>query len=123
MLMQELFWRGIMKMGASPNDPSRQVAVFNPEFVAKLPERAAEMEKFRWIAGAWNHENEVPATSVSPAYTDIGSSNFCLKDNWICMVAADGREIRQITFDPFSSQWIYVLTEGPMESCAHRRVG
>jgi hypothetical protein len=39
MLMQELFSRGIMKMGASRNDPSRQVGVFNREFVAKLPAR------------------------------------------------------------------------------------
>jgi hypothetical protein len=112
MLMQELFSRGIMKMGASRNDPSRQVGVFNREFVAKCQHGAAEIEKFWWIIGSWNHENEVPATSVSPSYTDIGSSNFCLKDNCICIVAADGREIRQITFDPFSRQWIYVLTEG-----------
>ena len=72
------------------------------------------MEKFRWLAGEWNYENEVPATRVSPAYTDIGSSRFslCEKDSWICLVAPEGQETRHITFDPFSKQWIYVLIQG-----------
>ena len=67
MLMERLFSSGIMKMGPSRLDPQRQVGVFNPASVAGLPElRAAETEKFRWIAGEWNYENAVPATSVSP---------------------------------------------------------
>ena len=113
MLMEELFSRGIMTLGASRIDPNRQVGVFNSDLVSKLPAlRAMEMEKFRWIVGEWNYENEVPATTVSPAYIDIGSAKYCEKSNWICLVAPDGREIRQITFDPFSKQWIYVLIEG-----------
>jgi hypothetical protein len=31
---------------------------------------------------------------------------------WVCAVAPDGREERQITFDPFSRQWMYALTRG-----------
>ena len=113
MLIEELFSRGIMTMGPSRNDPSRQVGIFNSAFVAKLPAlRTTEMEKFAWIAGEWNYENEVPATRVSPPYVDIGSAKYCEKGGWICLLALDGREIRQITFDPFSTQWIYVLLEG-----------
>lgn len=115
MLMEELFSRGIMKMGPSRVDPGRQVGIFNTDFVSKLPAlRATEMGKFRWLAGEWNHENRVPATRVSPAYTDIGSSRFslCEKDSWVCLVLADGKEVHNITFDPFSRQWIYVLTLG-----------
>src|SRR5580692_10050690 len=29
--------------------------------------------------------------------------------NWFCSVSLDGRESPQITYDPFSTQWIYVL--------------
>ena len=115
MLIEELFSRGVMKMGASRVDPGRQVGTFNLEFVSKLPAlRAAEMEKFRWLAGEWNHENHVPATRASPAYTDVGSSRFSLseKDSWVCLVTSDGQQVRNITFDPFSKQWIYVLTQG-----------
>jgi hypothetical protein len=114
-LIEELFLSGVMTMGASKADPDRQVGVFRPEAVAHLPAvRAAEMAKFRWIAGEWNYENVVPATRLSPAYTDVGSTrfSFCEKDAWICAVAADGRENRNITFDPFSRQWIYMLTQG-----------
>lgn len=115
MLMRELFSRGIMTMGPSRSDPSRQVGVFNRDLISSLPAlRAAEMEKFRWLAGEWSHENHVPATPVSPAYTDTGVSRFslCEKESWICFVAPDGRESRHITFDPFSRQWIYVLLMG-----------
>lgn len=115
MLIERLFSSGIMTMGLSRLDPSRQVGVFNPAAIAGLPAlRAAEIEKFRWIIGEWNHENIVPATSVSPAYVDAGISRFAICENgaWICAVAADGRETQQITFDPFSSRWIYVLTRG-----------
>ncbi len=115
MLMERLFSSGIMKMGPSRVDPDRQVGVFNPGFVAGLPElRAAEMEKFRWLAGEWSYENAVPATSISPAYSDVGSARFSFqeKTNWVCMVAPDGEEIPHIAFDPFSKQWIYLLMRG-----------
>ena len=115
MLMEQLFFRGIMAMGPSRVDPNRQVGVFNKEYIADLPAlRSSEMEKFRWLVGEWVHENHVPATRCSPAYTDVGSSrfSFCEKDSWICALAPDGREIPNITFDPFSKQWIYVLTRG-----------
>ena len=115
MLIEELFSRGVMTMGASKADPARQVGVFRPEAVAALPAlRAAEIGKFRWIAGEWSYENRVPATRCNPAYTDIGTQRFSLgeKGAWICSVAPDGREGRLITYDPFSRQWIYVLTQG-----------
>ena len=88
MLMEQLFSRGIMQMGPSRVDPERQVGVFNPAFVAGLPAlRAAEMEKFRWMAGEWTYENKVPATRVSPAYADSGSARFTFNEkiNWISL--------------------------------------
>ena len=115
MLIEELFTSGIMKMGPSRIDPDRQVGVFNPDVISGLPAlRAAEMEKLRWLTGEWSFENQVPATPASPAYTDIGSCTYSLneKTNWLCILAPDGREIQQITFDPFSRQWIYVLLQG-----------
>jgi len=115
MLMEDLFSSGIMAMGPSRVDPNRRVGVFNPGFVAGLPAlRAAEMERFRWIAGEWDHENAVPATRLSPAYTDIGTGRFSIdaKGEWVCLVAPDGRETPQITFDPFSRQWLYMLMRG-----------
>jgi hypothetical protein len=113
--MEELFSSGVMMMGPSRHDPERQVGIFNPGAVAGLPAlRATEMEKFRWIEGEWDHENSVPGTAVSPAYTDAGRSRFALdaKNDWVCAVALDGTLTTQITFDPFSRQWIYVLTRG-----------
>ena len=115
MLMERLFSSGIMQMGPSRLDPTRQVGVFNPAAVAALPAlRTAEMESFRWIGGDWNYENEVPQTRVSPAYTDIGSARFSFneKTGWVCMVAPDGQETPNVTFDPFSKQWIYLLIKG-----------
>lgn len=115
MLIEELFSRGVMEMGASRVDPERQVGVFRPEALSEFPAiRAAEMEKFRWIVGEWNYKNRVPATRLSPAYTDIGSFTFslCEKDTWICQIAPDGKENRNITFDLFSRRWMYVLTQG-----------
>jgi len=115
MLIEELFSKGVMTMGPSRVDPTRQVGVFRPEAISQLPAlRSAEMEKFRWIEGEWNYENRVPATRLSPAYTDVGVSRFSLgeKDAWVCSVAANGAQTRSITFDPFSRQWIYVLTLG-----------
>lgn len=115
MLMERLFSTGIMQMGPSRVDPSRQVGVFAPERVAGISAlRASELQKFAWIRGEWEHENSVPATSLSPAYSDIGISRFGFGEGgaWICALAPDGREIPQITFDPFSRQWIYLLTRG-----------
>lgn len=115
MLMERLFSEGIMRMGPSRVDPNRQVGVFNPERVAGLPAlRSSALQKFAWIQGEWEHENRVPATTVSPAYSDIGTSRFGLGEGgaWICALGPDGREIPQITFDPFSRQWVYLLTRG-----------
>ena len=112
MLMQELFSKGIMTMGPSRIDPERQVGIFNPEAVAGMPAlRTQEMEKFLWLVGEWNYENVVPSTPYSPAYGDIGSMKYALSadKNWFCSVLLDGRESPQITYDPFSTQWIYVL--------------
>ena len=115
MLMEQLFSTGIMKMGPSRIDPARQVGVFSPDSIGGLPAlRASELEKFRWLAGAWAYENSVPATRVSPAYADAGSATFSFNDktNWISMVAPDGTETPNITYDPFSRQWIYLLMRG-----------
>ena len=115
MLIERLFSTGIMQMGPSRVDPQRQVGVFNPAALAGLPAlRSAELARFRWIAGEWTYNNAVPATAVSPAYSDIGAARFSFneKTNWICMVGPDGEEIPQITFDPFSRQWIYLLIKG-----------
>ena len=115
MLMAELFSRGIMVMGPSRVDPSRQVGVFKPDYIAGLPAlRAGELEKFRGIVGEWNHENAVPATRSNPDHLDTGSSRYALGEggNWVCIVASNGREIPLITFDPFSRQWIYTLNNG-----------
>ena len=102
-------------MGPARNDPTRQVGVFNPDFLSTLPAlRQAEMEKFRWIEGEWNSANRVPATATNPAYTDVSSGRyrFCEKGNWLCLVDRSGAERRFITFDPFSRQWIYLLMDG-----------
>src|SRR6266516_5219221 len=115
MLIEQLFSRGVMKMGPSRVDPSRQTGIFNPDVVSSLQAlRTSEMERFRWLAGEWNYENDVPATRANPAYTDIGSSRFSFseKDGWIYLLGTDGRENPNITFDPFSRQWIYVLIRG-----------
>ena len=94
-------------------DPERKVGVFHPEAVAGLSSlRADELAKFAWLTGEWSFENRVPETRCSPAYTDAGSSSFCERDGWICLVARDGAERRNITFDPLSRQWIYVLAHG-----------
>ncbi|HEY2861793.1 MAG TPA: hypothetical protein VGJ21_25560 [Terracidiphilus sp.] len=114
-LMKELFSKGIMQMGPSRVDPARQVGVFNLAALAGFPAlRAAEMEKFRWITGEWDSENLVPATDVSPAYCDIGIGRYAIdaRGEWVCMVSPEGAQTPQITFDPFSHQWIYVLMRG-----------
>jgi hypothetical protein len=115
MLIEELFARGIMKMGPSALDPGRQVGVFNMELVATLPaKRLAALESMKWLAGEWTAENIVPATAHNPAYVDLQVYKYAIgeKGNWICGVGRDGRERPFITFDPFSGQWMYVLAEG-----------
>lgn len=115
MLMEELFSRGIMTMGPSRNNAGAQVGIFNSSVVSKLPAlRAKAMEKFYWLVAQWSYENHVPASRLNPAYIDTGCSKFSMNENnsWICAVAPDGSETPQITFDPFSEQWIYVLLRG-----------
>ena len=115
MVIEHLFSSGLMQMGPSRIDPTRQVGIFNPEALAGLPAlRSAKVEELRWIVGEWNYENRVPATRANPAYSDIGIGRYilCEKSNWICRIAADGRELPHITFDPFSRQWMYLLTNG-----------
>lgn len=102
-------------MGPSRVDPTREVGVFNSDFIATLPaQRTAEMKKFHWILGEWNYENAVPATTESPAYSDIGTARYTLSDDgaWLCHAGPDGRPIQDITYDPFSRQWMYVLLRG-----------
>jgi hypothetical protein len=115
MLIHDLFAAGIMTMGPSKIDPERQVGVFNSMFISNLSTlREKEMEKVRWLVGEWNYENEVPATSLSPAYTDVGVGRFKLGTDGSCinLVARDGTETPNITFDPFSKQWIYMVIRG-----------
>jgi len=115
MLMEELFARGIMRMGPAPNETNRQTGVFNMEFLKTLPaKRHAEMSKMLWLAGEWNAENTVPASAYNPAYTDLQVYKYVVGEQgtWICGIARDGREKPFITFDPFSEQWMYVLAEG-----------
>lgn len=114
MLIEDLFAQGVMTMGPSRADPSRQVGVFAPKAIEGLSvARAAEMERFRWIVGEWEYENHVPATRLSPAYADVGTQRFAISaDGWVCNVSPDGSQHRCLTFDPFSRQWIYVLTRG-----------
>ena len=115
MLIEQLFARGVMTMGPSPRDPNRQVGVFPSELITEVAKtRAAELEKFRWIAGSWSYENHVPATAQNPAYVDAGRTSYSVVEmnGWICANLPDGRQEQQITFDPFSKQWIFVLTRG-----------
>jgi hypothetical protein len=77
MLMAELLEKDIMVMGPSRDDPQRQVGVLNKELVVTLPAaRLAEMEKVKWLSGEWTAINKVPASHVSPAYTDINTSTL-----------------------------------------------
>jgi hypothetical protein len=70
----------------------------------------------RWRSSAGgSYENRVPATRVSPAYTDTGTQTFslCERNEWVCIVSPDGREHRNITFEPFSEA---------MDLCANARI-
>ncbi len=102
-------------MGSSHPDAGRQVGVFPLGLFQRLSaERAAVMEKFRWIAGDWSYENRVPATRLSPAYSDTGNQTFslCEGERWVCIISPGGLPQRHITFDPLSKQWIYVVMRG-----------
>ena len=104
-----------MTMGPSPRDPNRQVGVFPLELIRQVTQsRATEIEKFRWLVGDWVYENLVPATKFSPAYVDTGRMSYSIVEmnGWICADLPNGRQEQQITFDPLSGQWIYLLTRG-----------
>jgi hypothetical protein len=114
-LIEKMFESKVVRMGPSRNDPSRQVATFNPDAIRALASRrSSELNTFRWLIGQWTYENPVPATPVSPEYCDVGSATFKESADamWICMVGPDGREFPLLTFDAWSNQWIYVLTNG-----------
>src|SRR5262245_2510436 len=107
-LIETLFEKHVMAMGPSRNDPARLVGVFDGEFLSGLAAlRSRELVKFAWLAGEWSYQNLVPATRLSPAYTDVGTARFaaCENDKWLCFVGRDGQPRRHITFDPFSRQW------------------
>jgi hypothetical protein len=115
MLIERLFAEGWMRMGASRVDAARQVAVLNLEKFAHLAaDRARELARFEWVVGDWTYENPVPATPVSPAYCDIGSTTFAMSADgrWVCAQMPDGRMQPLITYDPCSRRWIYLLTHG-----------
>ena len=114
-LIETMFQTKAVRMGPSRHDPSRQVATFVPEAIRALHEaRTAELQQFGWLPGEWSYENAVPATRVSPAYTDVGVVRFAFNGDgtWICMIGRDERPVPLITFDPWSRLWMYVLTNG-----------
>jgi hypothetical protein len=115
MLMERLFSSGMMTMGPSKADPARQVGVFTEKAIHSIAGvKAKEIELFRWIVGEWSYDNAVPATRVSPAYTDSGKQRFTITepDGWVCSVSPNGEKHPMITIDAFSRQWIYLLTRG-----------
>lgn len=114
MLIEDLFANGTMTMGPCRHDPGRQVGVFTPAAIQKLSDIPAEMQRFHWIAGEWLSENTVPSTRLSPAYVDTGTQRYSISEDgrWVCMISPDGSVHRVLTFDPLSSQWIFVLSRG-----------
>jgi hypothetical protein len=114
-LIERLFAEGTVVMGPSRTAPGRQVATLDSgRIIALNAARSEALEKFRWLAGDWEYENPVPATSLSPAYCDAGRASFAPSEDgrWLCMVGPGGRLTPVITFDPWSQTWIYVLTNG-----------
>jgi len=114
-LIEKMFESKVVRMGPSRNDASRQVASFDPEAIRALAaRRSTELHTFEFLIGDWSYQNPVPATRVSPAYCDVGSATFRQNADrtWICMLGPNGREIPLLTFDAWSNQWIYVLTNG-----------
>jgi hypothetical protein len=114
-VIEAMFESRVVRMGPARHDPSRQVATFDPLKVRALAVlRESQLQTFLWLIGAWNYENSVPATRVSPAYCDIGVARFVVnaEATWICMATPDGRQLPLLTFDAWSQQWIYALTNG-----------
>jgi hypothetical protein len=114
-VIEAMFESKVVRMGPSRHDPSRQVATFDPAGARALAAaREIELQTFRWLIGDWRYENPVPATRVSPAYCDVGVARFVPSADgaWICMATPDGRSLPLLTFDAWSRQWIYALTNG-----------
>jgi hypothetical protein len=114
-LIETLFARRIVRIGPSRHDPANLVATFDPAAISRLAaDRAAEMDRIRWLSGDWTFENPVPATRISPAYCDRGTATFALSPDglFMCMVGRDTKLTPLMTFDPWSRRWIYMLTSG-----------
>ena len=115
MLMEELFRRGIMRMGYAADDPSRLTGLFNLEYIGTLPSlRREQMQRMLWLEGEWTAVNKVPATGMNPAYEDrqVYRYRACENGVWICLVTRGGELRPHITYDAFSGQFMYVLSEG-----------
>jgi hypothetical protein len=114
-LIDAMFASGVVRMGPSTYDPTRQVATFDPAAVATLvAAREREMQTFSWIIGEWDFENHVPAGDRHPAYVDVGRVTYVSSDDgaWICVALPNGKTVPLLTFDAWSGQWIYALTRG-----------
>lgn len=113
MLMEELFRRGIMRMGYAADDPSRLTGLFNLEYIATLPAlRKEQMQRMLWLEGEWVAVNRVPATAMNPSYEDHQVYRYRSNGDWICLVTRAGEQRPHITYDAFSRQFMYVLSEG-----------
>jgi hypothetical protein len=114
-LIDAMFASGVVHMGPATNDPERQVATFDPVAIAELlAARDRELQTFLWILGEWEFENHVPAGLRNPAYVDIGRISYVRGDDraWISIALPNGKTVPLLTFDAWSQQWIYVLTNG-----------
>ena len=80
--MEELFSSGVMTMGPSRTDPARQVGVFTAEVLARLP--GIRAAEMEKIGWMAGEWQHQNHVPATP----------------------------NITFDPFSKQWIYVLMRG-----------
>jgi hypothetical protein len=114
-LIDAMFASGVVQMGPSRHDPSRQVATFDPAAIRTLAAaRERELQRFVWLVGDWRFENEVPAGRLNPAYTDVGRATYVRSEDgaWICSSQPNGKLIPLLTFDAWSGQWIYILASG-----------
>ena len=114
-LIDAMFASGVVKMGPSRHDPARQVATFDPAAISALvAARDREVQTFLWILGEWDFENHVPSGCRNPAYVDVGRATYVRSDDggWICIKMPSGKIVPLLTFDAWSQQWIYVLTNG-----------
>ena len=110
-----MFASGVVQMGASRIDPERLVATFDPRAIATLvAARNEELQTFLWLVGEWDFENHVPSGLQNPPYVDIGRVTYVRSDDsaWICTALPNGKTVPLLTFDAWSRQWIYVLTNG-----------